>query len=40
MAFVRSYVSKLIQREGITTDMPEEAAALGACFFGRETVEH
>jgi molecular chaperone DnaK (HSP70) len=41
LAFVRQFVSKVMQRDdAITTEMPEEAAALGACFFGRETVDH
>lgn len=38
LAVVRDYVAKLTGRPVVTLEQPEEAVALGACYFAKETV--
>jgi len=38
LPLVRDYVTKLVGRSVVTVQQPEEAVALGACFYAKETV--
>jgi hypothetical protein len=38
LPFVRDLVSELVGRKAVSLDLPEEAVAIGACHYARETL--